>query len=100
MKGGHAATADTHRRHGGAAAALITLVEGAAGVHSVQLVQTGPDTLAVRLDTAPDHDHATVWKEVQARLQDHLCRHALESVGLIHDPPPRGATPTAANSGR
>ena len=64
MKGGHAATADTHRRHGGAAAALITLVEGAAGVHSVQLVQTGPDTLAVRLDTAPDHDHATVWKVV------------------------------------
>lgn len=100
MKGGHAATADTHRRHGGAAAALITLVEGAAGVRSVQLVQTGPDTLAVRLDTAPDHDHATVRERGPGPPAGSPCRHGLKSVELIHDPQSRSATPTAANSGR
>lgn len=59
-------------------------------MRSVQLVETGPDTLAVRLDTAPDHDHdhGMVWKDVQARLRDHLSRHDLELVDLIHDPQP------------
>jgi hypothetical protein len=38
----------------------IIRVEGAVGVRSVQVVQTGPGALAVRLDTAPGHDDATV----------------------------------------
>jgi phenylacetate-coenzyme A ligase PaaK-like adenylate-forming protein len=70
---------------------LVTLVEAVPGVRSVQLVQQGAKTLAVRLDVLPGTDRAQVWQEVAARLQAHLVWQAAGFVAcvLAAEPPRR-----------
>ena len=62
---------------------LVTLAEAVPGVRSVQLVQTAPDTVEVRLDTLPGHDRSQVAEDVSAGLRGHLARHGLAAVGVI-----------------
>lgn len=59
---------------------LVTLVEAVPGVRSVQLVQTTPTAVEVRLDTLPGHDRTQVGDDASARLHAHLTRHGLAAV--------------------
>lgn len=59
---------------------LVTLVEAVPGVRSVQLVQTSPESIEVRLDVLPGADRARVEHRVHQRLHEHLVRHGLAGV--------------------
>jgi phenylacetate-coenzyme A ligase PaaK-like adenylate-forming protein len=62
---------------------LVTLMETAPGIRSVQLVQTSPRSVEVRLDPLPGHDRSQVARDVQARLHEHFTRHGLTSVRIV-----------------
>jgi phenylacetate-coenzyme A ligase PaaK-like adenylate-forming protein len=60
--------------------ALRRLTGEGAGVRVSQVVQTGPATLAVRLDVTPGADDAQVWARMAARLREYLVAHGLSHV--------------------
>jgi phenylacetate-CoA ligase len=57
--------------------ALLSVVEGAAGVQRCQVIQTGPRALRVRLEMLPEVDGEQVWAEVTHRLRAYLASHGL-----------------------
>lgn len=57
--------------------ALLSVVEEAAGVQRCQVIQTGPDTLRVRLETLPEADREQVWTIAAHRLREHLAAQGL-----------------------
>ncbi len=75
---------------------LITSAEAVVGVRGVQLVQTGADAIAIRLDVMPGHVDSEVRSAVEARLHSHLSRHGLDAVALTHDPEPPQRAPHSA----
>jgi len=70
--------------------ALASVVEEAAGVQRYQVVQTGPRTLRVRLETTAEADGEQVWAAVTHRLGEYLDAHGLPMVRVE-----RGAEPLA-----
>jgi phenylacetate-coenzyme A ligase PaaK-like adenylate-forming protein len=64
---------------------LVTLVEGVPGVGSVQIVQHGPRSLAIRLDLRDSTDANEVWNDVSARLTAHLVQQGVGGVTLTLD---------------
>jgi phenylacetate-coenzyme A ligase PaaK-like adenylate-forming protein len=73
--------------------ALGTVVEETPGVHRFQVLQTGPDALAVRVEVLPGHEQHSVEAEVLARLRSHLDGQGLPGVGLALDPEPIRVNP-------
>ncbi len=71
--------------------ALSTVVEETAGVRSYQLIQTGPATLAVRLEAVTAGKEDAVWQVVEPRLHTYLAAQGLASVTLerASEPPQR-----------
>jgi hypothetical protein len=62
---------------------LVTLMETAPGIRSVQLVQTSPQSVEVRLDPLPGHDRSQAGQDVRALLHEHLARHGLAGVRVV-----------------
>ena len=60
--------------------ALSTVVEEAAGLHRFQILQTGADALALRLDPHEVHDRAAAWEAASRGLKQYLERQSLPNV--------------------
>ncbi|MDP9884838.1 phenylacetate-coenzyme A ligase PaaK-like adenylate-forming protein [Sinomonas atrocyanea] len=73
--------------------ALGTVVEETPGVHRFQVLQTGPATLAVRVEVLPGQERHTVEAEALARLRAYLAEQGLPDVGLGLDPEPIRVNP-------
>lgn len=73
----------------GGSVALLPLVIGAVveetpGVRRAQVIQTGDDTLTVRLETAATAGPpAAVWERMERRLRDYLAAQGLASVHIV-----------------
>lgn len=65
---------------------LGTAVDPVPGATMTQLVQTGPSALAVRFETEPGVDPATVWALMHQRLAESLTDLGLANVTLDRDP--------------
>lgn len=73
--------------------ALATVVEESPGVHRFQAVQTGPASLAVRIEPDTGADPRSVWASVEHRLRAFLDEQALSAVRVDRDPEPPHADP-------
>jgi phenylacetate-CoA ligase len=60
--------------------ALSTVVEEVPGVRRTQLVQTGPSSLSVRLETRPGRDEAVVWGRVKHALESFFAEQGVDDV--------------------
>jgi hypothetical protein len=70
--------------------AIGAVIEETPGVYRAQVIQTGPQTLAVRLEVRPGGDRAQVWEDLSGRLQTYLASQGATFVTLIlDDEPPR-----------
>jgi phenylacetate-CoA ligase len=70
--------------------AIGTVIEETPGVYRAQLIQTGPQTLLVRLEVHSGADHAQVWEDLSRRLQAFLTSQEVAVVTLtLDDEPPR-----------
>lgn len=69
--------------------AIGSIVDGTPGLHRGQLVQTGPETLRLRLEPEPGADAAAVWGAASAKLLAYLAGLELENVDVVRaDEPP------------
>ena len=68
--------------------ALATVIEQEAHCHRFQLVQTGPDTLSVRLDAPKGTEERAAWRRVRHCLHEFLCSQGLPHAHIKHDPAP------------
>lgn len=68
---------------------FVTLVERIPAIDQIQIVQTTPTSLRVRLRTAADAEPDHVWKEVNAGITRVLTEHKLAGVGVerAEEPP-------------
>jgi phenylacetate-coenzyme A ligase PaaK-like adenylate-forming protein len=66
--------------------ALGTVVERVASVRRVQLAQSGPASIRVRLETEPGVSESVVWEQVLRRLRDYLSEQGLDAVDLVRAP--------------
>jgi phenylacetate-CoA ligase len=64
--------------------ALATVVEEEAGVHRFQLVQTGPESLSVRLAMTTDAGRET-WQKLERVLHSYLAAQGLAHVSVTRD---------------
>lgn len=73
--------------------AIGTVIEETPGIHRSQLIQTGPDTIRLRLDIKDGADSETVWKEATERLKAYLVTQRLANVALLRasEPPEQSA---------
>ena len=71
--------------------ALSTVVEETPGVNRCQLIQTGPASLAVRLEVVASGEEDTVWQVIEARLHTYLIAQGLSTVRIerASEPPQR-----------
>ena len=73
--------------------ALGTVLEETPGVRRAQVIQTGPSTLTVRLETAEGAGLAVpveVWEDMERRLRDYLAAQGAAVVTIVRSPePPR-----------
>jgi phenylacetate-coenzyme A ligase PaaK-like adenylate-forming protein len=65
--------------------ALTTVVEEAARVHRFQIVQTGPDQLALRFDAADAGERAEQWGAIETALRAYLTLQSLSNVRIRLD---------------
>ena len=65
--------------------ALATVVEDAAPGQRFQLVQTGPETIAVRLPLGDRRERDSEWHATQRALHAYLVRHSLDNVHVRLD---------------
>lgn len=68
--------------------ALSSVLESTPGVHRSQLIQTGPDTLRLRLQVRPGADSESTWQQTTARLRDYLDQQGLPAVHPQRDADP------------
>lgn len=68
--------------------ALSTVIEEEAHVHRFQIIQTGPETLKVRLEVPAGADARAAWHHVKRCLQGYLTAHGLHDAVVKHDPAP------------
>lgn len=69
---------------------LALLLEAVPGLEVVQIIQTDPATLRLRMAPAPGTDLKDLWDTVHARLSELLTRHGLGHVRLERaDEPPQ-----------
>lgn len=74
---------------------LAALVDHVPGVSQVQIVQTAPDALRVRVRlSTPGPDAAQAWRAIEADLRRVLAKHGLDSVRVE-----RGAEPPEPSPG-
>ncbi len=59
--------------------AIESVIEDQAGVHDFQLLQTGTDTLAVRLVAPPGVPRQVAWHRVQAGLRHYLASQGVDA---------------------
>ena len=60
------------------------------GVQRYQVIQTGPTTLRVRLEVAPEADQERVWRALTQRLRSCLAAQGLPHIDVVRDSgPPR-----------
>lgn len=71
--------------------ALGTVIEETPGVRRFQVIQTGPETLTVRLEAVTADEEDIVWKAVEARLHSYLAVQGLATVSIQRtgEPPRR-----------
>lgn len=71
--------------------ALGTVIEETPGVRRFQVIQTGPETLTVRLEAVTAGQEDAVWQVVEARLHTYLTAQGLATVMIEHaiEPPLR-----------
>lgn len=60
--------------------AVTTVAEDTDGVRRIQLVQTGRDSLAIRVETTASADATQVWGALHRRLTAHLARQGAAAV--------------------
>jgi phenylacetate-coenzyme A ligase PaaK-like adenylate-forming protein len=66
--------------------ALTSAIERVPGVHRFQIVQTGAQSLAVRLHPAPGVARDAAWHAVRDAMHAFLCAQGLPAVRLDFDP--------------
>lgn len=62
--------------------AFISVCEETSGVNSFQIIQAGPTTLRLRLETEAGADRASIWEDLQRRLRDYLAAQSVSAVTL------------------
>jgi phenylacetate-coenzyme A ligase PaaK-like adenylate-forming protein len=74
--------------------AITAVVEETLAVRRSQLIQTGPDTIRLRLETKPDADVDRTWLEVTTKLHGYLVAQGLGNVSVVRagEPPEQTAT--------
>ncbi|HEX6137310.1 MAG TPA: phenylacetate--CoA ligase family protein [Casimicrobiaceae bacterium] len=65
--------------------ALTTVVEDVTAGHRFQLVQTAPDTIAIRLGVDDPHARTAEWDAAEKALQTYLAHQSLDNVHLCLD---------------
>lgn len=73
--------------------ALTTVVEDAAEVHRFQIVQQGPDRLALRLDPCEASRRKVAWRAAEKALHRYLADQSLANVEVVLDRRPPVADP-------
>ena len=73
--------------------ALTTVVEDAAEVHRFQIVQQGPDRLALRLEPCDASQRRIVWHAAAQALHRYLAEQSLANVEVVLDRHPPVADP-------
>ena len=68
--------------------ALTTVVEDAAAGHRFQLVQTGPDHIALRLEACAASERNARWHAAERALHAYLAHQALDNVRVTLDTHP------------
>jgi phenylacetate-CoA ligase len=68
--------------------ALTTIVEAATEAHRFQLVQQGPDRLALRLEPSVADERHRTWLAAAAALRHYLARQSLGNVQVVLDSEP------------
>lgn len=68
--------------------AIGTVVEEIPGIQRVQVIQTTPDTLALRLEVAPEAERELVWHELARRLRAYLTTQGAPDITLTLAPEP------------
>ena len=68
--------------------ALTTIIEAATGAHRFQLLQLGPDRLALRLEPGVADERHRTWLAAAAALRHYLARQSLGNVQVVLDPDP------------
>jgi phenylacetate-coenzyme A ligase PaaK-like adenylate-forming protein len=68
--------------------ALTTVMEGASPGHRFQLVQTGPDHIALRLETGATSERNARWHAAERALHAYLANQSLDSVRVTLDSHP------------
>ena len=71
--------------------AVVTVLEEEGRVSRFQLIQTGPATLSLRMDS-PFRQH-TVWHRAEAALQRYFASQGLDHIHITRDPRPPEAEP-------
>jgi phenylacetate-coenzyme A ligase PaaK-like adenylate-forming protein len=74
---------------------LATLIEETPGIGRYQMVQTGPDQLALRVEAAAGGDGGAVRAQARARLAGYLAMEGLRHVDVITPPDPPRADPVS-----
>jgi phenylacetate-CoA ligase len=73
--------------------AIATVAEENPGVRRVQLVQTGPASLDVRVEAEPGSEPDTVWRAVRGALIEYLARNDASWVDVRRSAEPPGPDP-------
>ncbi|PRY02450.1 hypothetical protein [Allonocardiopsis opalescens] len=70
---------------------VAILLDHAPGVDQVQIVQTAPDVLRVRLRPARDADREEVWRRLREEPAGLLAEHRVDGVAIerVEEPPER-----------
>ena len=72
-----------------------SVADGVPGVHSSQLMQTGPRTIVLRLDVeAAGISAEQVWQQAHANLTEYFIAQGLSDIEIIHaaEAPERSTT--------
>ena len=75
--------------------AIASAVESASDVHRFQILQTGPEKLALRIEARNGKSRKAAWLAARAALRDFLGVHGLDQVAISLDP--QAPTPDAAS---
>ena len=86
---------------GGETVAVLPLAVGSVidetpGVQRSQLLQTGPRSLKLRLETSTDAEPEHIWAQACARLADYLAAQGLAGIAIDRAAEPPQRSPTSA----
>jgi len=73
--------------------ALSSILDETPGVYRGQLIQTGPETIRIRLEPVSGVDIERVWRDLTANLMTHLASQGLANIQLVRtsEPPVQSA---------